>query len=65
MGSLLGLSVRAAPFALLLNSRKTECGAMGSLPSLAVRAAPFALLGGAAGFEVGEERGMICYPEGV
>ena len=38
------LAVRAAPFALLRNSRKTECGAISSLPGMEVRAAPFALL---------------------
>jgi len=40
------LAVRAAPFALLRNSRKTECGAGQFLVRLAVRAAPFALPGG-------------------
>jgi hypothetical protein len=35
---------RAAPFALLKNPRKTECGAKQFLTRLAVRAAPFALL---------------------
>jgi hypothetical protein len=40
------LVVRAAPFALLKNSRKTERGA-GQIPiRLVVRAAPFALLTG-------------------
>ena len=38
------LVVRAAPFALLRNSRKTECGAKQFLTRLVVRAAPFALL---------------------
>jgi hypothetical protein len=38
------LAVRAAPFALLCQSRKTECGAGNFLAHLAVRAAPFALL---------------------
>ncbi len=38
------LAVRAAPFALLSNTRKTERGANQFLTPLAVRAAPFALL---------------------
>jgi hypothetical protein len=37
------LAVRAAPFALLKISRKTECGAIGSWLRLIVRAAPFTL----------------------
>jgi hypothetical protein len=37
------LEVRAAPFALLTNTRKTECGAE-FLSLLEVRAAPFAIL---------------------
>jgi hypothetical protein len=37
------LAVRAEPFALLMNSRKTERGADWFLVRLAVRAAPFAL----------------------
>ena len=44
MQFLASLVVRAAPFALLRNSRKTERGAMQFLTSLVVRAAPFALL---------------------
>ena len=44
MQFLTSLVVRAAPFALLRNSRKTERGAMQFLTSLVVRAAPFALL---------------------
>jgi hypothetical protein len=38
------LEVRAAPFALLRNTRKTERGAKQFLIPLEVRAAPFALL---------------------
>jgi ribonucleotide monophosphatase NagD (HAD superfamily) len=38
------LAVRAPPFALLRNSRKTECGAKQFLAHFGVRAAPFALL---------------------
>ena len=41
---LAGLVVRAAPFALLRNSRKTECVVKLFLADLVVRAAPFALL---------------------
>ncbi|MGD1091275.1 MAG: TlpA disulfide reductase family protein, partial [Bryobacteraceae bacterium] len=37
------LKVRAAPFAPLLSTRKTECGTIGSSYDLKVRAAPFAL----------------------
>jgi hypothetical protein len=42
---LIRLAVRAAPFALLRSTRKTECGAILFLIRLAVRAAPFALFG--------------------
>ena len=42
--SLAHLEVRAAPFALLMNTRKTERGAGKFLAHLAVRTAPFALL---------------------
>jgi hypothetical protein len=37
--------VRATPFALSINQRKTECGAKPFLKYLEVRAAPFALSG--------------------
>ena len=43
-GYLASCVVRAAPFALLTNSRKTECGAKQFPASCVVRAAPFALL---------------------
>jgi hypothetical protein len=36
--------MRAAPFALLTNSRTTECAAKQFLAGLVMRAAPFALL---------------------
>jgi hypothetical protein len=43
-GSLAASALRAEPFGLLRNPRKTECRANNSLAGLVVRAAPFALL---------------------
>jgi hypothetical protein len=49
-------AVRAAPFALLRNTRKTACGAKLFLTRSVVRAAPFALLRNTRKTECGAKR---------
>jgi len=51
--------VRAAPFALLRNSRKTERGASQFLIRLVVRAAPFALLRNSRKTECGAKQFLL------
>ena len=59
-GYLASCVVRAAPFALLRNSRKTECGAKQFLACLVVRAAPFALLRNSRKTERGAKQFLAC-----